>query len=110
MKNTKKEAERNDTAHDASLLTAQIDRTAAETARRGNSEVIQNAAQSGKAEAELLELIRLHDAKHFTLSITCADGRWTIAVEALDGQAGVAIGNGDSFSGAWFSIKPGGRR
>ncbi len=60
-----------------------------------------------KAEEELLELIRLQDSTSFDLTITCSDGRWTITGEDLDGVAGRAIGEGDSFAEAWFSQKPG---
>ncbi len=60
----------------------------------------------GKAEAELLELIHQPEAKHFTLTMTCADGHWTIAMEELGGQAGRLVGESDSFPCAWFSTRP----
>lgn len=61
----------------------------------------------GKAEAELLELIRQKDATNFTLAISCADGRWTVAMEDLDGDAGISVGDGDCFPAAWFGVMPG---
>ena len=61
----------------------------------------------GKAEAELLELIRHQDASSFTLSVAASDGRWTVTMEDLDGDAGRSVGHGDCFTAAWFDIKPG---
>lgn len=47
----------------------------------------------GKAQAELLELVQLQDAKNFTLSVSCSDGH--------------SVGEGDCFPAAWFGIDPG---
>ena len=56
---------------------------------------------TSKAEAELLELLRLQDAKNFTLAVTVADGQWTVATGDLD--SGVhAVGHGSTFEAAWF--------
>ncbi len=49
------------------------------------------------AEAELLHLVRLKDAKSFTLNVICLDGRWTIVSDDLDHSGLRAIGEG-----AWF--------
>ena len=61
----------------------------------------------GKAEAELLELIRHQDASSFTLSVAASDGSWTVTMDDLDGVAGRSVGHGDCFAAAWFNIKPG---
>jgi hypothetical protein len=58
-----------------------------------------------KAEKELLELLRGHDAENFTLKITKCDGRWLVEAEALD-TGGTAIGKGSSFAEAWFMQNP----
>lgn len=60
-----------------------------------------------KAEAELLELIRLQDAKDFTLFMSCSDGHWTIAMEDLDGCAGRSVGESECYPAAWFGVTPG---
>ena len=53
------------------------------------------------AEAELLELIRLQDAKNFRLTIASDEGGWMVRTENTD--AGLcAIGQGNNFARAWF--------
>ena len=59
-----------------------------------------------KAEAELLELIRLKDVQNFTLTISVRDGTWTVTAKDHD-HAGSTIGNGESFAKAWFRQAPG---
>lgn len=54
-----------------------------------------------KAEAGLLELVRLEDAQNFTLSITVRDGRWMVASEDRDALVS-GRGHGASFAQAWF--------
>ncbi len=54
-----------------------------------------------KAEAELLELVRLEDAQNFTVSVVFRDGRWTVSSE--DHDSGISgRGHGASFAEAWF--------
>lgn len=60
----------------------------------------------GKAETALLELIQSQGDQNFTLTISCVDGFWTIAMDDLDTDDGALVGDGDSFAAAWFRIKP----
>ena len=65
----------------------------------------------GEAEEQLLELIRLRDVQDFTVSITCVDGGWTVAVADPTGESpSSTIGRGDSFDAAWFGQDPAGAR
>ena len=56
-----------------------------------------------KAEAEMLDLIRRQDIQNFSLSVACSNGRWTVVAEDLDSVTGRAIGEGGSFTEAWFN-------
>lgn len=59
-----------------------------------------------KAEADLVELIRGRDSKGFQVSVTLSDLRWTVVVEDIEGASGRTIGEGDSFTEAWFNQSP----
>ena len=59
-----------------------------------------------KAESQLLELIRLQGAQHFTLTIVCNGGHWSVSTDCPDDLAGAALGNGESFAEAWFGQDP----
>lgn len=55
----------------------------------------------GDAEAELLELIRLQDAKNFRLTISSDEKGWMVKTENTDSGL-CAVGRGDYFARAWF--------
>ena len=53
------------------------------------------------AERELLELIRLEDAKNFTLTVRVDNGVWVVAAHDRDADSH-GRGHGNSFAEAWF--------
>jgi hypothetical protein len=64
----------------------------------------------GQAERELLELLRGEVADVFTVTITCAKGRWFVATRS-PGVAGASggtytRGEGASFPEAWHDRSP----
>ena len=64
----------------------------------------------GQAERDLIELLRGEVADGFTLTITCAKGRWFVATRS-PGVAGAAggtytRGEGASFPEAWHDRGP----
>jgi hypothetical protein len=60
----------------------------------------------GQAETALLELVQSQGDRNFTLTISCVDGFWTIAMDDLDTNDGALVGDGDSFAAAWSGIDP----
>lgn len=53
------------------------------------------------AEAALLELVRLQDAKDFRLTIASDEGGWMVKTENTDSGL-CAVGRGNDFARAWF--------
>ena len=53
------------------------------------------------AEAELLALVRLQDAKDFRLTIASDEGGWMVKTENTDFGL-CAVGRGNDFARAWF--------
>ena len=64
----------------------------------------------GQAERELLELLRGEAADAFTVTITCAKGRWFVATRST-GVTGASAGTntrgeGANFAEAWHDRSP----
>jgi hypothetical protein len=59
-----------------------------------------NDNQSAVEDA-LLGLVRGHDAKNFTLALTCRDGHCAIYFADLDVPTIRVLGTGPSFAEAW---------
>ena len=58
-----------------------------------------------KAEAELLELVRLQDAQEFSVTIAHSGGKWSVITESFD-PPGKMMGGGNSFAEAWHGQDP----
>lgn len=61
---------------------------------------------NGQAETALLKLVQSQGDRNFTLTISCVDGFWTVAMDDLDTNDGALVGDGDSFAAAWSGIDP----
>lgn len=60
----------------------------------------------GEAETALIELVQSQGDRNFTLTFSCVDGFWTVAMDDLDTDDGALVGDGDSFVAAWSGIDP----
>ena len=56
------------------------------------------------AEASFLEMMR--EGEDFTLTISCRDGHWILAMESPGVGGPPGTGEGPTFSNAWDDLKP----